>query len=87
MIPYELPYNINRLDVLAGTIVSIKNTGIEILLDDTSDNLHTPLRAFAFCNGKIGQRVVVSIRSYNELHKNFRVYVDSFSAHPPASAA
>lgn len=78
MITYELPYDINRFDVFTGTIVSARSAGIVILLDVTEDEQHRPLYAFAFCNGKVGQRVVVSIRSYNEHYGNFRAFVDSF---------
>lgn len=77
MFNYELPYDVNRFDVLCGTVISTNRVGIEILLD-CEQRKDRKLSAFAFCNGTIGQRVVVSIKNYNAEKDNFRVTVDSF---------
>lgn len=79
MVNYALPYEINKYDVLCGTVVSTNKSGIEIILDNGEDADMKQLYAFAFCGGTIGQRVIVSIRSYDTKRDNFKVSVDSFS--------
>lgn len=78
MVNYELPYDVNRADVFFGTVVSTNRAGIEIILDHVGATDVKQLHAFAFCGGMIGQRVMVSIKSYNAERDNFRVSVDSF---------
>lgn len=78
MVNYELPYDVNRSDVFYGTVVSTNRAGIEIILDNVGATDVKQLHAFAFCGGTIGQRVMVSVKSYNTERDNFRVSVDSF---------
>ena len=71
-----MPHNIDRLDNLYGTIVSTNRSGVNILLDldDVSENVF----AYAFSSGKVGQRVLVTVRRHSERFNNFQVSVDSY---------
>ena len=71
-----MPYGINRNDNLFGTIVSTNRSGVSVRLDmeDAVGNVY----AFAYCNGEIGQRVLVSVKKFNERFNNFRVMIDSY---------
>jgi len=76
MTDYTMPYNLDRNDALYGTIVSTNRYGIHILLkiEDVAENVY----AFAFCGGRVGQEVLVTVRKYNSDRNNFCATVDSF---------
>ena len=81
-----LPHGIYRDDCYFGTIIAENNYGIRILLDIKDDVSEEKIYAFAFCNGSINQRALVSIRRFDERHGNFVARVDSYLSNQEALA-
>ena len=72
----SMPYSICKNDNLFGTIVSINRCGVNIRLD--LEDATGSTSAFAHFGGKIGQRVLVSVKSFNDRFNNFYVTIDSY---------
>lgn len=87
MYNYELPYGYNKMDVVAGTVVRSSRAGIDILLDNDGSEPTEERKAFARCMGKIGQRVLVSLRYYNEDRNNFFARLDGYLDEGPGAAS
>ena len=88
MINYDLPYGLFRMDTVAGTVVLSTRAGVEVLLDADGIEAPGPVRAFVRCHGSIGQRMLVSLRYFNEKRGNFFALLDGYLEKlPPARVA
>lgn len=86
MFNYDLPFGYSRMDSVSGTVVRSSHVGIEVALDAGDSDSPGPATAFVRCGGRIGQRVLVSLKYFNKGRGNFYATLDSYLDDGPARA-